>query len=427
MKILHLSALPVWSMDGKGGMPSLRKTLDGHVAAGHQIFLVLPRYDLFSDDLAQVTIPSGSRYGVAIADCRWLPPLKKVRAAMRRLSGGSELNYLVRWLLNMTMMLMLTISLLKCARVGISGGFRADLVYAHNQFAALAGFLTARFLKIPNVTRLYGTFLADLIKKPLVSIRYPTAAIGYRVPSNLLICANDGTRGDEVARAFKIPESRFRFWQNGVAPPKKPVHLTRKEFSIGVDDSLRIDSCWIVSCSRLSYWKRIDRMLHAVAVCKGIGIDCQLLIAGDGREREALQILTNNLGISDSVVFLGVLAHDDVWKLLNISDVFLITNDVTNRCNPLYEAILAGVPVVSIFDPSTADLLQDGINAFLAEKDDVEGLGFKLAALCKDTTLGNKLRKNQQELATSFRTWEERMKIETNELEALVAKWKARI
>jgi glycosyltransferase involved in cell wall biosynthesis len=168
-------------------------------------------------------------------------------------------------------------------------------------------------------------------------------------------------------------------------------------------------------------------MLHAVAVCKGIGIDCQLLIAGDGREREALQILTNNLGISDSVVFLGVLAHDDVWKLLNISDVFLITNDVTNRCNPLYEAILAGVPVVSIFDPSTADLLQDGINAFLAEKDDVEGLGFKLAALCKDTTLGNKLRKNQQELATSFRTWEERMKIETNELEALVAKWKARI
>jgi len=30
MRILEISALPVWSMDGKGGMPSLRETLRGH-------------------------------------------------------------------------------------------------------------------------------------------------------------------------------------------------------------------------------------------------------------------------------------------------------------------------------------------------------------------------------------------------------------
>jgi len=37
MRFLHISPLPVWPMEGKGGMPSLRETLRGHVriSGGH--------------------------------------------------------------------------------------------------------------------------------------------------------------------------------------------------------------------------------------------------------------------------------------------------------------------------------------------------------------------------------------------------------
>jgi len=406
-------------------MPSLRKTLDGHGAAGHNIFLILPSYDLFSDDFIQVVIPAGSGDDVSVADCRWLPALKKLRAAMRRLSGGRELNSMVRWFLNVAMMLMITVSLFQTARRVVRHGFQPDLIYAHNQFAALAGFLIARRLKVPNVTRLYGTFLADLIKKPLVSLRYPTAAAGYKIPSSLLICANDGTRGDEVARAFKVPDSRFRFWQNGVDPPLSPPDLTRREIAERFGGGFRLESQWVVSCSRLSYWKRIDRMLHALAVCRAGGCDCQLLVAGDGAERHGLQTLAHRLGIAGDVVFLGALAHDDIWALMNVADIFMITNDVTNRCNPLYEAAWAGLPVVSVFDPSTADLLRDGRNALLAPKGDIQALGAKLAELCRNESLAGRMRKAQRELAASFWTWEERMSVETQEIEAVVARLKA--
>ena len=405
-------------------MPSLRETLRGHTAAGHKLYLILPRFDLFSDDLNEVVVRQDLVDEVEVAPCRWLRPLKKFRALSKRFSGKKVLPYPARWILNMAMLLLLTVSLFRAARRVTGRGIQPDLVYAHNQYAALAGFLVARFLGVPNVTRLYGTFLADLIQKPFVSLRYPTAAAGYRVPSNLLICANDGTRGDEVARAFKVSDSRFRFWQNGVDPPLSPPNLTRREIAERFNGALRLGSQWLVSCSRLSYWKRIDRMLHAVAVCKNCGGDCQLLIAGDGPERESLQPLAHRLGIADEAVFLGALAHDDIWALMNVADIFMITNDVTNRCNPLYEAAWAGLPVVSVVDSSTADLLQDGKNALLAEKDDVQAMGAKLLELCRNQALRNRMRKAQKELAASFWTWEERMRVETRELEALVANWK---
>jgi hypothetical protein len=41
--------------------------------------------------------------------------------------------------------------------------FIPEIMYAHNQYAALPGFLLGRLWRIPNVTRLYETFLADLM------------------------------------------------------------------------------------------------------------------------------------------------------------------------------------------------------------------------------------------------------------------------
>lgn len=420
MKILHISALPVWSMKGKGGMPSLRETLAGHIRAGHHIKLILPQYDLFSDDLSPLTVRQDQGYSVSVASCSWLPLIKRFRKHARTCTGGNSIPYPIRWILNSLMLLFLTFSLYREALRVRRKGFSPDLVYAHNQYAALAGFLVRSIWRIPNVTRLYGTFLADLMKKPLVTLRYPTAAAGYIIPSSLLICANDGTRGDEVARKFKVPGSQFRFWQNGIAPPLSNATATRNDLAKRFGASLRFDSKWIVSCSRLSYWKRIDRMIKAMRVCKEHKINCQLLIAGEGSESSALRKLSKELNVSDYVVWLGALAHQDIWSLMKASDIFIITNDVTNRCNPLYEAAWAGLPVVSVFDPSTEDLLADRGNALLVDKDDNYTLGLSMVELCKDTDLLNKLKEGQRKLSKTFWSWEERMRVEVMDLEKLV-------
>jgi glycosyltransferase involved in cell wall biosynthesis len=409
-------------MEGKGGMPSLRETVAGHLRAGHDIHLILPQYNLFSDDLTPLTIRWDQGYTINVATCKWLRWIKRLRKGVRTLSGGTSVLYPARWLLNVTMLLCLTFSLYREAFRVYRKGFVPDLIYAHNQYAALAGYLLRIVWHKPNVTRLYGTFLADLMIKPFVTLRYPTATAGYIVPSSLLICANDGTRGDDVARKFKIPDKRFRFWQNGVTPPSTHTRVSRRDLVNRFESNLRVHSKWIISCSRLSYWKRIDRMIRALRVCIDKKNDCQLLVAGDGPELPRLKNLADELDVSKYLVWLGALAHDDIWSLMKAADIFMITNDVTNRCNPLYEAAWAGLPVVSVYDPSTDDLLKHRVNALLAHKEDFISLGENLAELCNNTALAYGLKDGQKNLAASFWTWEERMRTEATELEKLVGR-----
>ncbi len=423
MRILNLSALPVWSMAGKGGMPSLCETLRGHVRGGHAVVLVLPRYHLFSDGLEELTHRRDAGYAIHVAGCSWMPAILPVRALGRRLGGGKEPPYAVRWLVNLVTCVLLTISLvLEAMRARRRAKGKFDLVYAHNQYAALAGWIVGRILNVPNVTRLYGTFLADLAKRPLVWLRYPVAAAGYLVPHSLLICCNDGTRGDEVARKLRIDLSRFRFWQNGVDLPTDRPSDTRADLaSRFVAAGLRPGARWVLSCSRLSYWKRIDRMLHAIKYCREHGCDCQLVVAGDGAERERLQRLAKELGIDGEVVWLGGVSHGDIWALMNLADAFMITNDVTNRCNPLYESMCAGAPVVSVRDVSSADLVEHNVNGLLADRDDVEGLGECLRKVLTDPELARRLRTAQLQRAAGLWSWEDRMKAEVRELEQLVS------
>ncbi len=105
--------------------------------------------------------------------------------------------------------------------------------------------------------------------------------------------------------------------------------------------------------------------------------------------------------------------------MMKMVDAFIIANDVTNRCNPLYEAIRASLPVISVHDPSTRDLLKHDDNALLSVKDDNEKMGQNMAMLCRTPELRQRLSRAQEEYSRSLWTWAERMAVEVKELEAL--------
>lgn len=420
--ILHISALQLWGMKGNAGMCCLQETLAGQMSrAGYRISVIIPAYSIWDDGIIPVVPPLISDYDVHVAPCSWMPAAKRVRTLLARLGTDGILPYVIGWFFGMTRLTLLTISLFLAAlKVRRRTQANFDMVYAHNQWAAPAGWLIGKVFGIPNITRLYGTFLADLMKKPLVWLRYPIAAAGYLVPHDLLICANDGTRGDEVARKLGIKLERFRFWQDGVDEHPHTKSLSRKTFLQIAPSCLREESKWVLSCSRLSYWKRIDRMIRALRFARDQGVDCQLVIAGDGQESRALKQLAADLGVADNIGWLGAVPHDKIPALMDLADVFMITNDVTNRCNPLFEAMRAGLPVVSVYDGATADLLKHHGNALLADRDDVETLGANLVTICTDKTMAASMRRHQLSQAELLWDWEQRMDVEIVELQKLL-------
>jgi glycosyltransferase involved in cell wall biosynthesis len=416
-RTLHISALPLWSMGTHSGMPSLYETVNGHASRGCDIDLLLPHANLFS--LRPTS--SESPWPNVHIHVRRIPGLDlagALRRLVRKYVLSTTLRWCIEWFINVGLWCAVTFAYVQyCLRLRRQNKY--SVVYAHNEYAALSGYLIARICRCPNVTRLYGTFLCDLIHRPFVRLRYPAASSGFLVPCRLLIVANDGTRGDEVAEYFRIPKDRLRFLCNGV--PRMSEDTLRSTKGAVACRYPRLDpACrWLVMASRLTYWKRIDRAISAMpAVLREIP-GTQLVVVGDGELREMLHTLARDRGVGERVVFVGSLPHDEVFKIMAASDALLMTNDLTNRCNAIYEAIRCNLPVVTLNDGSTEDLLVNEVNSLLVSPTDADELSRAIVRLLGDRELMETLRCGAALTSDSLWTWGERMALEVEEVAAL--------
>lgn len=96
---------------------------------------------------------------------------------------------------------------------------------------------------------------------------------------------------------------------------------------------------------RLSPEKGTDVMLRALVRLRERSVHATLAIAGDGPEREALEQLSDQLGLADVVRFLGHV--DDVRVVYQNTDVVVLPSHSEGLPNTLLEALRAARPVVA--------------------------------------------------------------------------------
>lgn len=89
----------------------------------------------------------------------------------------------------------------------------------------------------------------------------------------------------------------------------------------------------------------------------------RLLIVGDGKLQAKLHSLAERLGVAESVVFTGF--RPDVVRLLALSDILACPSHLDTLCMSVFEAMAAGVPVVSTRVWGPVDHIQDGVNGIL--------------------------------------------------------------
>lgn len=96
--------------------------------------------------------------------------------------------------------------------------------------------------------------------------------------------------------------------------------------------------------------------------------EARFLIVGDGPQRESLEQLARDLGVSEVVRFLG--SRDDVPRILGSVDVFALTSH--NEANPvsILEAMSVGKPVVSTDVGSIRESVLEGVTGFLVSSGD---------------------------------------------------------
>ncbi|MDD4878948.1 MAG: glycosyltransferase family 4 protein [Candidatus Omnitrophica bacterium] len=110
--------------------------------------------------------------------------------------------------------------------------------------------------------------------------------------------------------------------------------------------------------------------------------DIKCAIIGDGEERAGLEGYAEKLGIREKIVFVG-------WKK-EMADVYadldIVALTSLNEGTPvaLIEALASGRPVVSTDVGGVKDVVEDGINGYLAASGDAAGFAKCLLGLAQD-------------------------------------------
>lgn len=151
------------------------------------------------------------------------------------------------------------------------------------------------------------------------------------------------------------------------------------------------EPCRVVFVGRLSEEKNIDVLLEAwfAVVRTRSRVAARLELWGDGPLAPNLKALSNTLGLSETVAFMGHV--DDVSSRLRDVDIFVLPSRAEGNSNAVLEAMAAGLPVVSSRVGGTPMLVGDEGADFLCEPRDVASLASMLLRLIEEPELRSAL------------------------------------
>ncbi len=117
----------------------------------------------------------------------------------------------------------------------------------------------------------------------------------------------------------------------------------------------------------------------------------ELVLVGDGPQRQRLQQLIEQLGLAGTVTMTGALGRDQVIAELQRADVFALPVRTRLRgLNPeglglaALEAAACGLPVVIGRSGGAPETVQDGVTGFVVDPDDHRELAARISGLLAD-------------------------------------------
>ncbi len=296
------------------------------------------------------------------------------------------------------------------------------LVYGFEAMATPVARRLANQFGVPLCTRFQGSFLKHALDEGNAETVYPFHLKGTTVEADLCIMSNDGTKGDEVLLRLGHPRERILFLPDGVSkdiyrPEVNPASVWG-EYGIHMKESTRI----LLTLSKLSPWKRLDRIIGAMPVILRRLPDTYLVITHRGPMLSQLEQYARELGVTDHVVFTGPIPQTQVYRFLNACDLYVNCSDQSNLSNPAMEASVCGKPVVSIDDGSLDGIITNGQNGVLVSLPHIrEELPDRLSDLLKDDAQRAEMSHNAQSFAeANLRTWDERMALEIARVEQIL-------
>lgn len=243
-------------------------------------------------------------------------------------------------------------SILRCRKFIKS--FKPAIIVSSNSrsnlIAAVAGF------KNKAITVLWEHCLISLYLNIFVKIAY--------LLSDKVITVSNTAKNDLVEN-LKIPENKITVIYNFV--DFNNINKYQKQ-----SYELKNATAKIVSVGALSERKDYKTALKVAKILSDRQITFQYFILGRGEEKEELEKLVKDYGLSDKIIFKGILS--DLYEFMSSCDIYLNTSRWETFGLSVVEALSIGLPVVSCDRTGVYEVIEENKYGFFAERENLEKL-----------------------------------------------------
>jgi glycosyltransferase involved in cell wall biosynthesis len=186
----------------------------------------------------------------------------------------------------------------------------------------------------------------------------------------------------KLVLSWGIPPERVSVLPNPTPLPRDLPSRDELRASFGLNGAT------LAFAGRLTAQKSLGRTLEALAAADGVN----LVIAGEGPDREPLEEQARALGLSERVTFLGAQPRERVVELFHAADATILSSSWENFPHTVVEALAAGTPVVAMEAGGVGEVVRDGVNGLLVPAGDTQALAEAVRRYFADEALRERLR-----------------------------------
>jgi glycosyltransferase involved in cell wall biosynthesis len=228
--------------------------------------------------------------------------------------------------------------------------FNPDILFTHLWYSNTIGRIAGKLAGISKVISFEHNIYDTVKTWKMFFIDWVLQLLSYKIIA--------------VSKAVKKSLIRYKINKNKIDVLLNGVDISKYEnLNIKTLNNKFKKDFTFVFIGRLIHQKGIDILLKAFALVK----TGNLLIVGEGPDKEKLVELTKKLNIEDKVSFLGV--RKDIPEILSYSDCFVLPSKYEGFGIVVVEAMASGLPIIISDFEASSDLIVDGQEGYIVPKE----------------------------------------------------------
>ncbi|MGD0423867.1 MAG: glycosyltransferase family 4 protein [Candidatus Bathyarchaeia archaeon] len=216
------------------------------------------------------------------------------------------------------------------------------------------------------------------------------------------IIAVSARTGEECRAEYRLPREKMSVIYNGVDLCEFNPGVSRKR--IRTKFSMQ-EKPVILTVGTATIRKGLPYLIQSMAEVVTRIPDAMLIVVGSRKYEHQMQLLTQDLGIQQHVIFAGPVERDELPFYYAASDVVAVPSISEGFPIVVLEALASGRPVVASRVGGIPEAVQTGTTGILFEPGNVDQLTRALVHLLSDSSLRSKMSREARKVAELRYDW----------------------